>query len=148
MQYEWITSSDAMDWHALSELYRVTGPREKSAEVLETSFSNSRFVCFAYHAGSLIGAGRALADGVDCSYIADIVVHPDHQGRGIGSGILERLVDMSAGHRVVILYAVPGREGFYRKHGFDRMLTAMARFVERDRAHAFGLIDRAEAAGI
>jgi GNAT superfamily N-acetyltransferase len=143
MQCEWVTSSDAIDWRELSGLYRVTGPREKSADVLEVSFSNSRFVCFAYDGGTLIGAGRALADGVDCSYIADIVVHPDHQGQGVGSAILKRLVDMSAGHRVVILYAVPGREGFYRRHGFDRMLTAMARFVERDRARSFGLLEEA-----
>jgi hypothetical protein len=33
---------------------------------------------------------------------------------------------------------VPGKEGFYRKLGFLRLLTAMAIFRDRDRAIARG----------
>jgi hypothetical protein len=39
-----------------------------------------------------------------------------------------RLVAMSRVHQKVILYAVPGKKGCYRKLGFLRMLTAMAIF--------------------
>jgi hypothetical protein len=38
------------------------------------------------------------------------------------------LVVQSRGHKKIILYAVPGREPFYRKFGFLRMTTAMAIF--------------------
>jgi hypothetical protein len=38
------------------------------------------------------------------------------------------LVERSRGHKKIILYAVPGRESFYRKFGFMRMATAMAIF--------------------
>lgn len=38
------------------------------------------------------------------------------------------LVERSRGHKKIILYAVPGREPFYRKFGFMRMATAMAIF--------------------
>jgi len=37
-------------------------------------------------------------------------------------------VEQSRGHKKIILYAVPGREPFYRKFGFLRMKTAMAIF--------------------
>jgi ribosomal protein S18 acetylase RimI-like enzyme len=78
--------------------------------------------------GRLVGAGRALADGVDCSYICDVAILPSHQGRGLGRQIVARLVELSRGHRKIILYAVPGKEAFYRKLGFMRMATAMAIF--------------------
>mgnify|MGYP000411459995 CR=1 FL=1 len=52
--------------------------------------------------------------------------------------VVQRLVDASAGHLKVILYAVPGKEGFYRKLGFLRMLTAMARFADPQAAIARG----------
>jgi hypothetical protein len=38
---------------------------------------------------------------------------------------------MSRGHKKIILYAVPGKEAFYRKLGFERMLTAMAIFEDQ-----------------
>ena len=42
--------------------------------------------------------------------------------------IVAHLVERSRGHAKVILYAVPGKEPFYRKFGFLRMKTAMAIF--------------------
>jgi ribosomal protein S18 acetylase RimI-like enzyme len=73
-----------------------------------------------------VAAGRALADGLDCAYIADVAVHPDHQGRGLGQQVIRQLVELSEGHKKIILYANPGTEGFYAGLGFLRMRTAMA----------------------
>ena len=141
MANEWVTTSDGVDWEELSNLYRIAPLGEKKAADLQVSFGNSRFKCFVYTQGVLIGVGRALADGIDCSYICDLAVHPDHQGTGIGLELVNRLVEMSRGHRKIILYAVPGKEGFYRKAGFCRMRTAMAIFQDQARALAIGLVD-------
>ncbi|GIK58269.1 MAG: hypothetical protein BroJett015_39320 [Chloroflexota bacterium] len=89
----------------------------------------------------MIGAGRALADGVDCSYICDVAVHPDYQGQGIGKAIVSRLMELSQGHRKIILYAAPGKEPFYRKLGFRRMKTAMAIFQNQAHALEQGLVE-------
>jgi ribosomal protein S18 acetylase RimI-like enzyme len=91
-------------------------------------------------APKLIGAGRALADGMDCSYICDIAVHPDHQGVGLGKDLVAKLVSLSKGHKKIILYAVAGKEPFYRKLGFRRMLTAMAIFANQEQAMRNGLV--------
>ena len=79
-------------------------------------------------AGRLVAAGRALADGADCAYLCDIAVLPSHQGTGLGQQVVQRLVQASRGHKKILLYAVPGKEGFYRRFGFLRMKTAMAIF--------------------
>ncbi|AWV06266.1 GNAT family N-acetyltransferase [Marilutibacter maris] len=143
MAVEWRDSIEGVDWGALSEMYRRAPLGDKSADWLRTAFSNSMFRCFACEDGRVIASGRAVADGVDCAYLCDIAVDPDHQGRGLGRAIIERLVERSRGHRKIILYAVPGREPFYEKFGFRRMRTAMAIFENPQQAAQNGYIDEA-----
>jgi ribosomal protein S18 acetylase RimI-like enzyme len=128
MAFEWKYSIDDVDWDELSALYRAAPLGDKKPPYLRTVFSNSMFKCFVYEGSQLVGAGRALADGGDCSYICDIAVLPRLQGVGLGKQIVGHLVEKSRGHRKIILYAVPGKEPFYRKFGFLRMKTAMAIF--------------------
>lgn len=138
---EWQFDESSVDWNDLSRLYRIAPLGEKKPEDLRRAFSNSMFKCFVFEDGVLVGAGRALADGVDCSYLCDIAVHPDFQGRGLGKAVTNRLTELSAGHRKIILYANPGKEGFYEKLGFRRMRTAMAIFQNQERAIREGLVE-------
>lgn len=128
MALSWKYDLDGVDWEALSALYQAAPLGDKPAAHLQKVFSNSMFRCFAYEAGQLLAAGRALADGGDCAYLCDIAVLPSHQGRGLGKQVVRQLLAATQGHRKVILYAVPGREDFYRQLGFLRMQTAMAIF--------------------
>ena len=128
MTLEWRYSGDAVDWEELSALYRAAPLGDKAAAHLKKVFANSMFKCFVYEDGRLVAAGRAVADGGDCSYICDIAVLPTHQGSGLGKQVVSYLLEQSRGHKKIILYAVPGREPFYRQFGFLRMKTAMAIF--------------------
>ena len=140
MAREWVETTEGMDFEALSALYRAAPLGNKPPEHLREVFANSRFVCFAYDDGRLVGAGRALADGRDCSYLCDIAVHPKTQGTGLGRDIVQRLVERSRGHKKIILYAVPGKEAFYGKFGFRRMTTAMAIFEDQAAAQERGYL--------
>ena len=141
MTLVWKESVDEMNWEDLSALFKAAPLGIKSPVWLKTAFSNSRFRCFAFEDGVLVGAGRALADGVDCSYICDVAVLPSHQGKGIGKEIVSRLIVKSKDHRKIILYAVPGKEIFYMKLGFGRMATAMAIFQDQKSAAIQGYIN-------
>ena len=141
MALVWSHSIEGLDWEELSQLYLAAPLGHKKPDDLKIAFSNSMFTCFAFDAGRLVGAGRVLADGADCAYICDMAVHPDHQGTGIGTAILTDLVNRSRGHKKIILYAVPGKEPFYRKHGFMRMTTAMAIFENQASALEDGLVN-------
>lgn len=138
---DWVFEQEDMDWAALSNLYKIAPLGDKHPDDLKTAFSNSLYKCFVFDGAVLAGAGRALADGIDCSYICDVAIHPDFQGQGLGKAIISKLRDLSAGHKKIILYAVPGKEGFYKKLGFKRMSTAMAIFKNQDRALAAGLVN-------
>jgi ribosomal protein S18 acetylase RimI-like enzyme len=135
MTIEWTDSLDSIDWNELSDLYLAAPLGVKKPSDLKATYSNSMFRCFAYEDGKLVAAGRALADGHDCSYICDIAVLPSHQGKGVGKELVAKLVALSQGHKKIILYAVPGKESFYKKFGFKQMTTAMAIF--QDEAQAF-----------
>ena len=114
MPLSWFNSTETLDWDELSALYHAAPLGNKNPADLKVAFGNSRFVCFAREEGRLVGVGRALADGIDCSYICDVAVLPSHQGTGLGKEIVARLVNQSAGHKKIILYAVPGKEPFYK----------------------------------
>ncbi|QJR14873.1 GNAT family N-acetyltransferase [Usitatibacter palustris] len=134
MPITWTDQQDNVDWTEMETLYRVAPLGNKSADLLRTVFTNSRYKFFAYDEKGLVAAGRALSDGADCSYICDVAVMPEHQGTGIGREMVSRLVEASRGHKKIILYSVPGKEGFYRKLGFMRLLTAMAIFANQAEA--------------
>lgn len=138
--FSWVHDAAAVRFDELSELYRLAPLGDKPPDALATVFGNSRFVCFVYTGGALVGAGRVLADGLDCAYIADVAVHPSHQGRGLGKAIIERLVESAQGHKKIILYANPGTEAFYSRLGFLRMNTAMAIWQNPTRAVESGLL--------
>ncbi|GCA62877.1 hypothetical protein KIPB_006362 [Kipferlia bialata] len=161
----WVHCTDGLDWEELAELYRVAplGVRNvRNVGDLKLSFGNSMYVSFAYNTGDsatmgdtleregdiqerergrLVAAGRVLADGVDCAYVCDIAVHPDMQGTGTGKALVSGLVSMCKHHAKVILYAAPGKEGFYRKFGFRPMTTAMAIFKDDTAAVEGGYLE-------
>ncbi len=128
MSFEWKYSADGVDWEELAALYRAAPLGEKSPAHLKKVFANSMFQCFVYEGTKLVAVGRALADGGECSYLCDIAVLPSHQNTGLGKQVVSHLVEQSRDHKKIILYAVPGKEPFYRKFGFLRMKTAMAIF--------------------
>ena len=140
MPIVWTDSLADVDWSELSELYRLAPLGNKTPQGLRTAFGNSMFRCFAREDGRLVGVGRALADGVDCSYVCDVAVLPSHQGTGLGREIMARLVQASRGHKKIILYSVPGKESFYRRFGFKRMTTAMAIFENQALAFERGYL--------
>lgn len=140
MSLVWTDALDGIDWEELSELLRVAPLAHKDAAHLRTAFGNSMYRCFVRDDGRLVGAGRVLADGVDTAYLCDVAILPGHQGRGLGHALVARLVELARGHRKIILYAVPGKEGFYARLGFRRMTTAMAIFDDPARAAARGYL--------
>jgi N-acetylglutamate synthase-like GNAT family acetyltransferase len=138
--YTWVEDVEGVDLVELSNLYRTVEMGEKSPQALSTTMGNSTFVCFVYSGDTLIGAGRAMMDGADCAYLADVAIHPDHQGRGLGEQIIGHLLDRSRGHAKIILFAKPGTEDFYRRFGFLQMTTAMALWENPQFALEKGLI--------
>jgi ribosomal protein S18 acetylase RimI-like enzyme len=113
-----------VDWPALAQLIDDAGLGRRDPALVGRVFTGSFVVCFLYVDGRLVGAGRAISDGVTSSAIYDIVVAPDYQGRGLGRRIMEDLLERLP-RRSVMLVSVPKQRGFYEKLGFATLKTAM-----------------------
>jgi GNAT superfamily N-acetyltransferase len=68
---------------------------------------------------------RIVSDGGYVRYIADVVVHPDYQGCGIGKAMINQIMEhIRRGKRederiLVCLMAAKGKEPFYKKCGLE-----------------------------
>jgi aralkylamine N-acetyltransferase len=140
MSIEFTEEMEAINWERLSEVFLRAPLGKREPGKLREVFQNSPIRCFVWDGGALIGAGRAITDGVRYSVIFDVVVLPEYQGRGIGKQIMTFLADRSKAESA-LLFAVPGKEGFYSKLGYRRMKTAMAKFPNPDGHQKAGYID-------
>ncbi len=94
-----------------------------SREQTEKALNNSLYTVVAEDDGKVVGMGRMTGDGL-YYLIVDIVVQPDHQKKGIGSTIIDMMIDYVdretpiGGRSSVQLTAEKGKETFYEKKGF------------------------------
>ena len=89
----------------------------------ENALSRSLYTVVAEDANQVVGMGRLIGDGL-YYLIIDLVVQPDYQQKGIGSKMIDMLVDFVdketpvGGRSSIQLIAVNGKEPFYEKKGF------------------------------
>ncbi len=112
------------DKDAYYSLFTTTGWNEEykaSPEDLERANQNSWLALCAYDDDKLVGFGRVVTDFVLHAMIFDMIVLPEHQGRGIGTLILARLVDRckELNIRDIQLFCAKGKRPFYEKNGFQ-----------------------------
>ena len=129
-----------VSWDELARVVELAPLGKKDPKKLELAFRNSLVRCFAYDGAQLIGAGRAISDGVWRAAIYDVVVLPEYQGKGIGTKIIRYLVQ-KVNVDVIMLFAAPGKEIFYNKLGFRKMKTAMALMSDPELRREKGFIE-------
>ncbi|MCP3939863.1 MAG: GNAT family N-acetyltransferase [Desulfobacteraceae bacterium] len=140
MELEIREDCTGVDWAAVSKILEGVGMGHYEPDVHKKAFEASHRTVFTYHSDRLIGFGRAISDGVYQAAIYDCAVLPEFQGRGIGRTIMEKILS-KVPHCNVILYASPGKEGFYQTHGFRKMKTGMALFKNAGAKKEAGYIE-------
>ena len=85
--------------------------------------------------GDVVGMGRVVGDGAIFYYLQDVAVLPEHQGRGVGTRIVARLIERIKAHApekaFIGVFAAAGSERFYEAYGFKEHddLTGMYQVV-------------------
>jgi ribosomal protein S18 acetylase RimI-like enzyme len=129
-----------VDWDRLADIFKRAPLGDRDPAELRLAFGNSGVRCFAWQDGKLVGAGRAITDGVRYAAIFDVVLLPEFQGKGLGKAMMLYLKEKSKA-RNVLLHSVPGKEKFYEKLGYRRMRTAMGLFENPDAQKRGGYIE-------
>lgn len=113
------------------ELRKEVQWKDLTWEQAQKAIENSLYTVTAYIDNELVGMGRIVGDGAVICYIQDLIVVPSVQSMGVGTLILDKLVDYTDKIRLhntemmVCLMCAKGREPFYEKHGFIPRPTSL-----------------------
>lgn len=80
-----------VNWATVSEILKCVGMGYYDPDLHKKAFEASHNTVFIYHAGQLIGFGRAISDGAYQAAIYDCAILPEFQGKGIGKIIMKNL---------------------------------------------------------
>ncbi|MEH7198217.1 GNAT family N-acetyltransferase [Priestia megaterium] len=126
-----------VEWSRMKEIYHSVGWTNYNEEKIKKVFQSSNVVAIAYDEDNIAGFGRALSDGVFNAAIYDVVVDEHYQNIGIGQQIIENLLAQLDDISCVHLVSTAGNEEFYRKAGFRKMKTGMARYLKPSLAEEY-----------
>lgn len=99
----------------------------RSMEGVERGLPNSVFgVTVVDETGETVGMARVIGDGGSVYHVCDMAVHPDHQRRGLGSRMMERLMEYLEAEAPEGAYVnlMADVDGFYERFGFEHTAPA------------------------
>ena len=95
----------------------------KHPDVVKEAYANSLCILAAYEEDRLVGLIRAVGDGHTILFIQDLLVNPADQRRGIGTALMNALLDRYP-HVYQIELATDNTEktvAFYKSFGFHNL---------------------------
>ena len=104
-------------------LLNVLNWKTPSERLLKMSLENGTNVKYILD-GKTIGMARYVSDGGYAGLIMDVIVHPDYQGNGYGTKLIEYLVNYLKStledneEMMIQLLSAPGKQNFYSQFGF------------------------------
>lgn len=107
-------------------------PVEHARKALQNGLLN---VSAIYH-GELVGMGRLVGDGAMYWYLQEIIVLPEFQRKGIGTMIVNHLIDYAKANSITGKFttiggvSAKGKEPFYQKMGFDIISNGIKKMIE------------------
>ncbi len=114
----------------------ATGFADIPVEHARKALRNGLLNVSALKDGELIGMGRLVGDGAMYWYLQEIVVLPEYQGMGIGTMIVNHLVDYAVKNSSTGKFttiggvSATGKEGFYQKLGFEVIPNGIRKMIE------------------
>ena len=139
MKIDYKNDISVTDFNHLRKACNFTEIDEKQAL---TGIQNSAFILSAVHEGKTVGITRVIRDGGYVVLIADVLVLPEYQRKGIGKAMMEKAMkyindSLKEGQRVMInLMAAEGKEPFYAQFGFtirphERLGAGMSQWLSK-----------------
>ena len=106
--------------------------RYRTRADLEAQLASAWRVVGVYEAatGRQVGFARAISDGVDFGYLADVFILPDARGAGLGQELVATMIDRGPGAGFRWSLHTKDAHGLYRKYGFAE---PDSRYLERPR---------------
>ena len=110
---EILTLYESVGWTAYTD----------NPKVLQKGFESSMLTLAAYEDDQLLGIIRAVGDGHTIVFVQDILVFPEYQRKGIGSALLQAILDRYSHVRQIELATDNTTKtiAFYKSMGFREL---------------------------
>ncbi|MCU7840240.1 MAG: GNAT family N-acetyltransferase [Candidatus Thiodiazotropha sp. (ex Troendleina suluensis)] len=116
-----ISVSDSISEDEVIDIYKaIKWTSAGKPKELLAALNNSHTLVTARIAGKLVGLGNAISDGHLVVYYPHMLVHPDHQGMGLGRKMMEAMLSIYSGFHQQMLTADGKAVKFYQALGFER----------------------------
>ena len=108
---------------ALADLRESVGWSRMEKEYGSPSISSYYHIA-VYEDDELIAYIDSVSNGVTDAYIQDLMVRPDHQGKGIGTELMNKMIRYLKEKHICIISVIyeEGLEPFYERFGFYHMM--------------------------
>lgn len=110
-----------LDIRTIHDFLRTTyWAADRTLEEIRESVGNS--ICFGvYLEDRQIGFARVVSDHVSVSWLGDVFILPEFQGRGLGKWLMACVVSHPAVSRTRCILGTRDAHGLYEKYGFERI---------------------------
>jgi len=103
-------------------LREAAGMAPRSLEAATRGLPNSLFAVRVRHrpTDEVVAMGRIVGDDGAVYQISDMAVHPDHQGQGLGTAVMERLLEYleETAPKTAYVNLIADVDGFYEQFDF------------------------------
>ncbi len=108
---------------ALADLRESVGWNRMEREY-QNPLMTSYYHIAVYEKEKLIGYIDSVSNGVTDAYIQDLMVCPDYQGSGIGTALMDKMIEYLKEKRIYMISVVYEErlKPFYERFGFYNML--------------------------
>lgn len=115
--------SEQVSAKALSDLREAVGWNRMESEY-SNPLMNSFYPIGVYAEEKLVGYIDCVSNGVTDAYIQNLMVHPAHQGKGIGTDLMNRMIPHLKEKNIYMISVVyeESLKPFYDRFGLHQML--------------------------
>jgi GNAT superfamily N-acetyltransferase len=105
---------------------------------MESAYNNPSMISYfhiaAYVGERLVGYIDSVSNCVTDAYIQDLIVHPDYQGKGIGTELMNRMIAELKRRNIYMISVVfeERLKPFYSRFGFLDMLCGQMQIYENE----------------
>jgi GNAT superfamily N-acetyltransferase len=107
----------------------------KKPDLLLKALKSSHSVISAWDGKRLVGLGNAISDGFLVVYYPHLLVHPEYQGKGIGTEIVKRMQGKYRDFHQQSLIADGKAAEFYKKCGFVTAGSCQSLWIYKGHDH-------------
>ena len=117
--------NESVDVNELCDLRQAVGWNRMEKELMDPRLKSYYHIAvYEEQSQKLIGFIDSISNGVTDAYIQDLMVHSDFQGKGIGSELMNKMIEYLKGAGIYMISVLYDEDlkSFYSRFGFYNML--------------------------